>query len=219
MAKQRLLFWILLFLIALWVVWPAFGTTGPAWMGSADGLMLARARFFSEGFGLGSWNRYWFLGIPGQQIGSPLLPWLLSLLAVLTGSDPVSQFGVWRGMVALGVVGSVLGVYWFVNLLFRDHVPDQASTSKKSLQHQGLRDQAGIGALFVSLVFLLMPSVLLLFPQIRSVLSDYGWPSWTIFSPFYLGDGQQTIAFGLLFLLLVQTWKLIFHWNLKRATQ
>ena len=219
MAKQRLLFWILLFLIALWVVWPAFGTTGPAWMGSADGLMLARARFLSEDFGLGSLNRYWFLGIPGQQIGSPLLPWLLSLLTVLTGSDPVNQFGVWRGMVALGVVGTALGAFWFAELLFRDHVPVQTSTGKRSQQHQGLRDQAGVGALFVSLVFLLMPSVLVLFPQIWPVLSDYGWPSWTIFSPFYLGDGQQTIAFGLLFLLLVQTWKLIFHWNLKRATQ
>ena len=218
MAKRRLLFCVLLFLIALWVVWPAFRATGPAWMGSADGLMIARARFLGEGFGLGSWNRIWFLGIPGQHIGSPLLPWLLSLQTVLTGPGPVNQFGVWRGMVALGVVGSALSVYWFANLLFGDQFPIQVRAGKRSQQLQGLRDKVGMGALFVSLVFLLMPSVLVLFPQIWSVLSDYGWPSWTIFSPFYLGDGQQTIAFGLLFLLLVQSWKLILHWNLKRAT-
>ena len=104
---------VLVFLTLVWL-WPGIGAKAPAWMGAVDGFMLAKARFFSQGLGLGSWNDQWFLGIPSQHVGSPLLAWILSLVtgldpafAVATAGRPVSAFGVWRSMVVLGVVGSV----------------------------------------------------------------------------------------------------------------
>ena len=72
----------------------------------------------------------------------------LYLGGVLTGPDPVNQFGVWKGMVALGVVGSALGMYWFANLLFRDQLPVRAGAGKRFQQLQGLRDQVEMGVGF-----------------------------------------------------------------------
>ena len=200
---------------SLWVVWPAFGASGPAWMGAADGFVLAKARFLAQGFGLGGWNRYWFLGIPGQHIGSPVIPWLLSLL---TGSDPVS-FGLWRSMVALGVVGSGVAAFFFAKRIFEDG--DLATISTSDPEKSSLRSDHGARVLFlpvfVVLFSLMMPSVLILFPQIWRVVGRFGWPSWTLFAPFFLGDGQRTIAYALVLVASIVAWKLMARWSSRLA--
>lgn len=245
----------LLVVIAFVVVWPAFGASVPSWMGSVDGFVIARARFLQQGLGLGSWNRYWFLGIPGQHIGSPVIPWFLSWLFRLmdsTGSpqagtvpafvsplrqgfegqaatagrsvsDPRAFFGLWRSMVALGVVGSVVAVYLFAKELLEDHsrfLRRRSSTLEESRAHAKGRASTSeviYLAIFVTLFILLMPSVLVLFPRIWRVIRGFGLPSWMIFSPFYLGDGHKTVAFGFLIVSLIFTWRLIQRWNLRKA--
>jgi hypothetical protein len=202
---------VLLICISVAIVWPAFGVSAPSWMGSADGFVLAKARFLMQGLGLGSWNRYWFLGIPGQQIGSPVIPWVLSLIIGLIGLDPVSQpgefFRLWRSMVAVGVVGSVVGIWWFARGLL-------LSTSRVKNEDTS---EVLFFSFFVTLFVLLMPSVLVFFPQIWSVISKFGWPSWMMFSPFYLGDGNKSLTFGFVLLAALLAWRLIQKWNLRQA--
>ncbi len=189
-------------MISLLVVWPAFGTSArfgvkaqaPAWMGAVDGFVIAKARFLREGLGLGSWNHYWFLGMPGQHIGSPIVPFVLSLISA---DNPASLFRVWRGMVAVGVVGTVVGTYFFVK---------EISKGKREFP-----------AIFVSLFILLIPSVVVIFPQIWLVASQYGWPSWTVFSAFYLGEGQNVIGFVLVLVALKVAWELLGKWEIGRA--
>lgn len=203
---------LLLLIITLWIVWPAFAAKSPAWMGSGDGFILAKARFLAQGLGLGSWNRYWFLGIPGQHIGSPVIPLILSLVIGLTGLDPVS---VWRSMVSLGVLGSVGGIFFFVRALIEDQNRTTGRVSKLSFGDNQL--ELLFLPIFIAFYILLMPSVLVFFPQIWRVAGSFGWPSWMLFSPFYLGDGYKTVAFGLLIVSLILAWRLIQRWNLRQA--
>ena len=58
MKKQWLVFSGLI-VIGIMIVWLAFEARAPVWMVEADGFVLAGVRFFNQGLGLGSWNRYW----------------------------------------------------------------------------------------------------------------------------------------------------------------
>lgn len=203
MKRWYLLSLVFLVLFSLWLVSPVFNSSSPAWMGAADGLMIARARFLEQGLGLGSWNRYWHLGIPGNHIGSPVIPWLISLLVSREGWESATEaFRLWRGMVAVGAVGSVVGVF----LLVQELVGGKKKESNKSWV-----------ALVTAILLFLVPSSLVLFPQIWKVTRQFGWPAWSLFSPFYLGDGQRTIGFVLVLLGLIVVWKLIRSWSDKQA--
>ncbi len=174
--KLRVISLVFVVGVSLFFLWQAFGAKSPVWMGSADGFVLAGARFFDQGLGLGSWNRYWFLGIPGQHVGSPVVPWMLSLASKVVVDDHVSLFRAWRWMVVVGVLASVVGVFWLVRRM------TSYSNNKKG--------QAAVFAAFVSMFVLLVPSPLLFFPQIWEVVGQFGWPSWMVFSPFFWGTGS-----------------------------
>jgi hypothetical protein len=199
---------ILIGLFCLWLVWPAFQAKSPVWMGAADGFMLAKANFLAQGIGLGDWNGYWFLGIPGQHIGSSLLPFLLSLILKTREIDSISEvFVIWRSMVALGMVGIAALVFFLAGEIWDGFSKKRIETRKTRILFSG----------FVALFVLLFPSVVSLFPQIWNVAQEFGWPAWMIFSPFYLGDGNKTIGFMLILSGLIVGWRLVKTWDVKKA--
>ncbi len=170
-------------------------------MGSADGFMLAKARFLQNGFGLGSWNRFWFLGIPGQHIGSPLLPYLLAIGFRIIVNQPIRMFQLWRLIVVVGVIGSVSGIYKLTRTFVRE-----------PMKAKGIAQ-----ALFVSLLTLSLPSSLLFFPQVFGITREFGFASWSLFSPLYLGDGHRSVGFAVILTILFVAAQLLERWNLRTA--
>jgi len=118
-------------------------------------------------------------------------------------------------MVASGVVG-VVGAVYAVSLFLVRELSFMSGDQKKARLNASSVD-ATIPAIFVTFFTILIPSVLVLFPQIFGVLRPLGFPSFLMFSAFYLGEGQGVIGFVFVMMALLLCLMLAKKWEVGKA--
>jgi hypothetical protein len=195
--------WLLLVLLCAIAVLFSLKYSGPLWMGSGEGLVIAEARFFQDGLGLGNWNPYWFMGIPGNHVGSPAVPWLLSVLGKLFNFSLGGYFIILRVLSGLGILFSLL----FFLLLVEKLQCYGKFSGKQRIQNAFLSGLLGF----------FLPSLLTFSPGLVGKMKELGFPSSWFFLTYYFGDSLSTIAYPIILLCCYLIWQLIFNWDIKKA--
>lgn len=171
-----------LLIIGLFLIWPWFQNGYPANSASFEPAVIAQARFISQNWPHLGWYPNWYLGLSFRFLGSPLLPFLMAGLKVLLPG--LSLWLIYRLITGVALLFMPVGIYCLVRGLVK-------------------KDQEGKTAFLAALIFMLLPSLLFLFPQVIKIGLQNGFWPWQMIGLTFLGNGTKICGLALLpFVLL-----------------
>lgn len=151
------------------VVYPLFQGQYTQYTSSVEPVYMAVARFIAQHPPCPTWNPLWYGGYPFRIFYTPMLPYTLALLHVITSlSIPAAYRLITASLYVL------TPVTWYALVL--------CLTKRR------------ITAIVVALAYSLLPSFVYLIPEVRNVAQGFGYAPWRLLVLMLYGEGPHTCA-------------------------